>query len=140
MPESRSKAKWLHDRLSLLETGLYAIFWNDLLQRVNASSQLLQNANLDLITAVDTIKSSKMIVLSKRESFTEYESKRVKLSGTNEYAQVVTRRRTRNVQLTPLDYDQTSETNLSDSEKFRVDNYLPITDQFVAELTKRLFI
>ena len=62
------------------------------------------------------------------------------MSETNEYAQVVTRHRTRNVQLTPLDYGQTQtpETNLSDSEKFRVDNYLPIIDQFVAELTGRL--
>jgi len=70
MPEARCKAKGLHERLSLLETGLYAIFWNDLLQRVNASSHLLQNANLDLITAVATIKSLKTFVESKRESFT----------------------------------------------------------------------
>jgi len=79
MPEARSKAKGLNERLSLLETGLYAIFWNDLLQRVNASSQLLQNAGLDLITAVATIKSLKTFVESKRESFTEYETQGAKL-------------------------------------------------------------
>ena len=89
----------------------------------NALSQLLQNANLDLITAVATIKSLKTFVESKRESFTEYETK---LSGTKEYAQVVTRRRTRTcAALSILDYGQTPDAILSDSEKFRVDNYLP---------------
>jgi hAT family C-terminal dimerisation region len=51
---------------------------------------------------------------------------------------VSARRRRRNVRLTPLDYGQAPETVLSASQKFRVENYLPIIDQFVAELTRRL--
>jgi hypothetical protein len=76
-----------------------------------------------LNTAVATVKSLKSFVESKRESFTEYERQGVEIAGTAKYVQTRTRRR--NVMLNPLDYGQAPEAVLSDSQKFRVQNFLP---------------
>ena len=90
--EVRCKANGIHMRMSLLETGIYAFFWNDILDRVNASNKILQNPTLDLNTAVATVKSFRTFVESKRDCFAEYESKGADISGTTEYVQTRTRR------------------------------------------------
>jgi hypothetical protein len=35
-----------------MQTGLYAVFWNDILGQVNKTSETLQNPRLDVNTAV----------------------------------------------------------------------------------------
>ena len=103
--------------MSMLETagiGLYAFFWNDIFDRVNASSKILQNPKLDLNTAVATVKSLRTFVESKRDCFAEYESKGADISGTTEYVQTRTRRQ--NVRLQPLDYGRGPASVLSASE------------------------
>jgi len=44
MAEVRRKARGLHDRMCMLETGIYEIFWNDILERVNVTSKMLQDS------------------------------------------------------------------------------------------------
>lgn len=138
LAEVRCKANGIHARMSLLETGIYVFVWNEILERVNACSKYLQNPNLDLNTALATVKSLKRFVESKRDCFTEFEKKGADLCGTALYSQTVSRTRQQNVRLIPLDYGRAPEAVLSASEKFRIDNFLPIIDQFTAELTKRL--
>jgi len=84
-----------------LETGIYTVFWNDMLQRFNATSKILQNPKLDLNSAVAAIKSLQVFVESKRDSFKEYEKEGIDKSGTTEY--VRKRERRRNVRLNPLE-------------------------------------
>ena len=132
----RCKARGLHERMELLETGIYAVFWNEILDRVNATSKVLQSSSLYLNTAVTAVKSLIGFVESKRECFSHYEQLGADLSGVTEYERV--RNRKHNVRLNPLDYSQAPESKLSAADKFRVTNFLPVIDQFVAELNKRL--
>jgi hypothetical protein len=136
MPEVRSKAKALHVQLSLLETGIYSVFWHEFLARVDCTNTILQNPILDLNTAVAALKSLKFFVESKRDCFSEYESQGKKKSGTAAYQ--LKRPRKYNVMLNPLDYAQAPAAELSPSEKFRVHDFLPIIDHFCEALQKRI--
>ena len=42
VPKVRSESNGLYERMCLLETGIYSVFWNDILERVNATSRKLQ--------------------------------------------------------------------------------------------------
>ena len=69
MPKVRSEASGLRDRMCKLETGIYTVFWNDTLGRVNATSYTLQDPKLDLNTAVALLKSLKSFVSKKTRVF-----------------------------------------------------------------------
>ena len=137
-PINRCKANGLCERLSLLETGIYAVFWRDILHVVNGTQKVLQHSKLDLNTAVAAVISLKSFVESRRECYTEYEEKGAKLSGTTEYKQTVTRQRIRSVRLNPLDYGQAQEAQLSPAQKFKTESFIPVIDQFVCSLEQRL--
>jgi len=69
----RWEAEGLVARLNQLETGIYTVFWNDILQRNDATNRSLQSTKLDLNTAVTSITSLKDFVSSKRDFFEGYE-------------------------------------------------------------------
>ncbi|XP_064122686.1 uncharacterized protein LOC135226935 [Macrobrachium nipponense] len=119
-----------------LETAIYVVFWHDILGRVDAASNTLQDPKHDLNTAVAVLKSLECFVREKRECFHVYEKKGQDISGTDEYSPP--RIRHRNVRLNRLDYGRSEEVTLSHSEKFRADNFLPVIDQFLRSLNQRL--
>ena len=59
--------------MCLLETGIYSVFWNDILERVNATSRKLQDPKLDLNAAVAMVVSLKTFVEAKGVTFMDYE-------------------------------------------------------------------
>lgn len=120
----------------LLETGIYIHFWNDILERTDATSKTLQSPKMTLNCAVASIKSLATFVQSKRECFNEYEQRAAELTGTLEYKTV--RQRVRNVRLKPLDYSNAPAAQLTPSEKFRVENFLPVIDNYLSALSSRL--
>lgn len=134
----RCRAHGLSQRLGHLETGIYTVFWNEILERVNATSKLLQDPGLDINSAVVMINSLKVFIESKRDSFEDYEKAGMEMSGTKEY--MLIKRRRRNVRLVPLDEPRHSspETEMTQSEKFRVEHFLRVIDQFVMALQHRL--
>ena len=73
VPKVRSESNGLYERMCLLETGIYSVFWNDILERVNATSCKLQDPKLGLNAAVAMVVSLKRFLEAKRETFTEYE-------------------------------------------------------------------
>ena len=87
VPKVRSESNGLYERMCLLETGIYSVFWNEILERVNATSRKLQDPTLDLNAAVAMVVSLKRFVEAKRETVTEYERHGVTLSGTSDYVQ-----------------------------------------------------
>ena len=133
VPKVQSESNGLYERMCLLETGIYSVFWNDILERVNATSRKLQDSKLDLNAAVAMVVSLKRFVEAKRETFTEYERHGATLSGTSDYVQ--TRQRPRNVR---FDCRPASDAELTPSQKFRVTSYIPVIDQFVVSLAHRL--
>ena len=60
------------------------------------------------------------------------------MSGTSEYAQSYNRARRRSVRQTPLDYGQTPEVQLSPSDRFRTQSFLPVIDQLDQSLTQHI--
>ena len=69
MAKVRSEANGLFERMCQLETGIYAVFWDEILNRANATSHVLQDPKLDLNTAVAAIKSLKSFVEQKTRMF-----------------------------------------------------------------------
>lgn len=134
----RCEAEGLVARLNQLETGIYTVFWNDILQRVDATNRTLQSSKLDLNTAVASLTSLKDFVSSKRDYFSSYEKQGEELCGTSNYVQTVTRKRRRNVRLDPLDYGRSEETQLNPTLRYKAESYLPVIDQFIASLDVRL--
>ena len=119
----RCEAEGLAKRLNQLETGIYTVFWNDILQRVNATNQGLQCAKLDLNTAVASLSSLKTFITSKRDTFGVYESQGKELAGTSDYVLTKTRVRSRSIRLNPLDYGRTEEAHLSPSERYKTESF-----------------
>ncbi|XP_042236882.1 zinc finger MYM-type protein 1-like [Homarus americanus] len=62
----------LHDKMCKLETAIYAVFWHDILRRVDATSHAMQDPKLDLNTAVAMLKSLECFVREKRDCFHVY--------------------------------------------------------------------
>ena len=60
------------------------------------------------------------------------------MSGSADYVQTKTRHKRRNVRLNPLDYGHAEEVQLSPSEKYRTESFLPVIDKFIASLDQRL--
>ena len=58
------------------------------------------------------------------------------MSGATDY-KLNQRNRRINVRLQPLDYGHSEEATLSPSQRFRVEAFLPVIDQFVASLDQR---
>ena len=57
-----------------LETGIYIVFWHDILERVNKTSTKLQSCNSNLNTSIAVLKSVKLFIESWRESFDGYQT------------------------------------------------------------------
>ncbi|CAI6371985.1 unnamed protein product [Macrosiphum euphorbiae] len=123
--------------MSSLETALFATFWNDILERFNATNKMLQDPKMILESATRTLESLKLYVESKRNDFDKYEEAAKKISHTDQYIQ--SRTRTRNVRLNPLDYGKAQDANLSPKEKYKVSAFIPVIDQLCVSLTERLY-
>lgn len=134
----RSQAEGLSSRMSSLETGIYAAFWHEILERFNATSKALQDPQVDLNTAVASLQSLRSFVDSKRNSFDDYEAQGKAMSGMNQYVEVLNRQRRSNVRLIPLDYGQAPPAELTPRERFRVESFLPVIDQILVSLDQRI--
>jgi len=58
---------------------------NNILERLNKTNKVLQDATLDLNTAISAIKSLKNFVQSKRDNFDQYEKQGAEISETTDY-------------------------------------------------------
>lgn len=138
IPRVRCEADGLYRKMCSLEIGTFSALWNSVLERVNATNHVLQNPKLDLFTAVAFLKSLKEFIESKRDCFDEYESQGKQLSGSHEYSLTQKRQRQSNVRLAPLDYEASDAVEMTSSQRFRVEAYIPIFDKFVLSLKQRL--
>lgn len=98
-------------------SGIYTVFWNDILERADATNRGLQNPKIDLNTAVGSLKSLREFISGKRDSFDLYRRQGEDLSGCPDFLQ--SRFHTRNVRLNPLDYSQSEDADLTTSERYK---------------------
>ncbi|XP_066969168.1 52 kDa repressor of the inhibitor of the protein kinase-like [Macrobrachium rosenbergii] len=133
---ARNEACNLYEKMGKLEIAIYATFWNDILERFNATNHILQDPKMVLSAAVKALKSLKTFIETKREKYEEYEAAGIRLSGTEEYTEV--RHCVRNVRLNPLDYGKAEDAQMSPKVKFRANSFLPVIDQIVQSLSDRI--
>ena len=136
--KSRITALGLYNQMLTMETGLYTVFWVDILGQVNNTSETLQNPRLDVNTAASTLASLKRFIQSKRDCFKDYEEKAHKSTNCTEYEINTKRKRKTNVRLAPLDCAQAPEIELGPSDTFRTQSFIPVIDNLDTELRKRL--
>ena len=61
VPKVQSESNGLYELMCLLETGMYSVCWNDIFERVNATSRKLQDSKLDLNAAVAMVVSAEKV-------------------------------------------------------------------------------
>ncbi|CAH2330473.1 zinc finger MYM-type 1-like, partial [Pelobates cultripes] len=136
--ECRNTAKGLFYQISKLETGIFAEFWNTVLQRFNSSSKTLQSVQLNLNAAVGVLKSLKDFINEQRTKFDAFEEAGKRLTDTEEYIVEHRRLQRRNVRQQPLDYGHSEEAQLTPKEAFYAKAFLPCVDKPLMCLEHRL--
>ncbi|KAJ8677859.1 hypothetical protein QAD02_013646 [Eretmocerus hayati] len=132
------EARGLLELLDKLETSVYLLLRNDILDRVDATSSMLQSYNAKLTTSITLLKSLSCFIESLRNKFEYYESQAKQLSGHTGYHFMEKRECKVNVRLGPLDQNQAPDACLTGSQKFRVGSYLPVIDQLVSSPNARV--
>jgi len=67
--KARSEANSLNNKMCKLETGICAVFWHDIIDRVNATSHTLQDPKLNLNSAVAMLKYLKFLYVKNESPF-----------------------------------------------------------------------
>ena len=80
-------------RMNTLEIGIYACFWNNILQRANATSKKLQTVKLDLNSAVASLHSLREYIKDKRGEFQVFEREGEELTGATYQVERQSRRK-----------------------------------------------
>ncbi|XP_040203750.1 uncharacterized protein LOC120935756 [Rana temporaria] len=131
---TRREAKGLSDKMENLETIFLTILWNDILERVNKTSKVLQSEDMNILVAMNLLESLKTYLQDTRDRFSAYELKARSRCLDSEYKEK--REGKRSVRLTRYDRSE-EEVLLSKSEKFKVETFLPVLDSLIPALTKR---
>ena len=127
-PIAKIEAKKLHSSFEDLETALLLIFWNTLLQRINATNKSLQSKECNLQKGTYLLKSLSEFILSIRTNdayFHQMEKEAIELSGSTEYSTAKNRNRKRKIL-----FDETSDndTILCGKELFKVETFYSLLE------------
>lgn len=109
-------------------------FWTTILVRINAVSESLQSENIELQTAIWLLNLLLGFLKSQRDNFDYYEQKACELKYS-EYSDESKWKRARKWH---FDDGDGNDVVLQGAEKFKIETYLPILDQLIAELSRRL--
>ena len=72
---SLNEAEWLFNTFNNLETSLFTVIWNTILERINRTSKELQSTSIDLNTVVILLKSLHSYIYKLRGEFNNLEKK-----------------------------------------------------------------
>ena len=129
--KTRHEANSLSECMEQLETAFLCEFWNEILDRINATSKKLQSPTIDLKSAVELLRSLELYFETLRDRFSDFEKNAKKLlnieQGTGEYKKE--RIRKRNTKFDDGNAIASEETRLTGRTKFRVETYLVIIDK-----------
>ncbi|XP_055910467.1 zinc finger MYM-type protein 1-like [Eupeodes corollae] len=128
------EARCLIKEFEKKENVIMTLFWNAILDRINAVSKSLQHPAIELTTAVDLLKSLLHFLASQRELFDEYEmqaNQKTNIEYSDENQRVRKRKKYH-------DEGSGEEVLLNGKQKFKIETYLPILDMLYGELSRRL--
>ena len=72
---TRREAERLSKKMENLETIFLTILWNDMLERMNITSKVLQSKDVNILVATNLPESIKTYLQETRDKFSEYEFK-----------------------------------------------------------------
>lgn len=126
---ARNEAEHIAKELGHLETSLMASFWNDVMERFNATSKKLQSVDIDVGSVVLLYASLEEYLVSVRENFDIYEQRAKEMSGLQDYALDNTRKARREALLT--------DKVMTGKDNYRINTFIVIIDCLLSELRKR---
>ena len=109
--------------MNTLEIGIYACFWNNILQRANATSKKLQTVKLDLNSAVASLHSLREYIKDKRGEFQVFEREGEELKGATYQVERQSRRK--------------DDISSPSKKKNELQSFLPVIDVFLSSLEKK---
>ena len=72
---TRREAEGWSKKMEDLEMIFLTILWNDILERMNKTSKVLQSEEVDILVAMNLLESMKTYLQEIRDKFSEYELK-----------------------------------------------------------------
>lgn len=132
--QTKEEARSLAKKMNRLEPAFMCVFWNTILQRFQTTSSILQTVNLDLMVAMNMLKSLSDFVEDVRNQFGEMERSAKEMSATQEYRSETARQGKRKK---ASDESNTPGHILSGSDNFRVEVFFVIIDKLVSMLRQR---
>lgn len=131
--DTKDEAFSLKKKMMRLENAFMAIFWNQVLERFDATSKYLQKPGLDVITGHTMLVPLLQFVCDLRGQFESLEEKAKAMSSilNTSYQDGYQRRGIKKLA------DGSTEIPRQGSDKFRIESYLPMIDKIISELEKR---
>ena len=117
---TRQEAEGLSMKMENLETIFLTILWNDMLERMNKTSKVLQSKDVNILVATNLLESMKTYLQETRDRFSEYEFKGRSVCPDTHYSDEKKREGKQSVCLTRYDGSSSAEDALlSKSKKFK---------------------
>uniref|UniRef100_A0A671WKW6 HAT C-terminal dimerisation domain-containing protein n=1 Tax=Sparus aurata TaxID=8175 RepID=A0A671WKW6_SPAAU len=136
--DTRNEAGALCGKLEQLETAFMAHFWDAILDRFQATSIMLQKSDINILTAVNLLKSLRAFVSSQRDQFDIYEKAALNVTGVNKtYKRDLQRSRKRKTFADEEGANDVSNLH-SGRDKFKIETFYVIIDKLVSCLDHRL--
>ena len=86
-----------------LETIFLTILWNDMLEKMNKKSKVLQSKDVNILVATNLLESMTTYLQETRDKFSEYEFKVRSMCPDTHYSDEKKRERKQSVRLTRYD-------------------------------------
>ncbi|XP_018397554.1 PREDICTED: uncharacterized protein LOC108771226 [Cyphomyrmex costatus] len=131
-----SEASGILTNLNSLEYYFLALLWNDILDRFNKVSKILQSTNTDLPTVVELYQSLIKYIESMRTNFENYEKQAIQKSKIKEYACNIVRHRKRKIHFDD-ELNENDLNSLSGSDNMHINVFYVILDLLLADLNRR---
>ncbi|XP_065667570.1 uncharacterized protein LOC136087881 [Hydra vulgaris] len=134
---TRNEAGSLAKHMDTIEVALLCELWNDILQRFNINSKLLQSSIIELSPAIGLLKSLHIFLDECREKFDDYNQKADDRCGNSTYKSESRRQPKRKRQINDGDAADAME-GMSSQQNFKVNTFYVIIDQLKNALKKRI--
>ncbi|GFR19299.1 dimer_Tnp_hAT domain-containing protein [Trichonephila clavata] len=134
IPDMQVTAEGFRKTLESFQTTLFTVIWDEILQRVDKTSEILQREELDLLCATKVLQTLSLFLSEKRSNFDDYEARALQLANVPEPNYEKKSEKGNFFQMNKTDPDFK---RMSPSERFRAGVFLPFIDNLVAQLNKR---
>ncbi|GFR22166.1 dimer_Tnp_hAT domain-containing protein [Trichonephila clavata] len=135
-PDTRVTGEGFRKILESFQTTLLTVIWDEILQRVDKTSEILQREELDLLCATKEFLTLSLFLSEKRPNFDDYEARALQLVNVPEpnYEKIEKRKFFSDEKRYP-DFER-----MYPRERFRAGVFLPIIGNLEASFSFKRFI